>query len=75
MNAYAITKFTGHWPVGTAATVLEENADMAKIALWNHLTLVGLPDQQLEDWKVSLVAVSVIATGVPKVQILCDGNY
>lgn len=70
MKVWTNNKFTGHYPVGTAAVVLAENAEAAAFYLALELEKWGLKaeDSKPEDFKE-------IPQKLGQVRILCDGNY
>lgn len=69
MKVYTNNKFTGHWPVGTAAVVVAESESQATAILNAKLEEMGLPgDAEQKD-------MSVLGTRAESVRILCDGNY
>jgi hypothetical protein len=69
MNVYTNNRFTGHWPVGSAAVVVEESAEKAAARLNVDLREAELPGDALPEDMIPLW------TGVPFCRILCDGEY
>lgn len=69
MKVYTNNKFSGHWPVGTAAVVVAESESQAAAILNAKLEELGLPgDAEQQD-------MSYLGTRTESVRILCDGNY
>lgn len=68
MKLWTNKKFTGHWPVGTAAVVVAADATLAADYLNLFLAEQGLPDTKPEDFEE-------IPHKEGEVRILCDGNY
>lgn len=67
MKIWTCKRFTGYWPVGTAAVVHAEDEVTAAEILNQELRLQKLPgDAKAED---------MIEFSKDKVRILCDGNY
>lgn len=69
MNVYTCNNFKGHWPVGSAAVVVAEDSDQARMLLNTELKLRGLK-QDVD--KLKLVRLRTLTE---KVRILCDGDY
>lgn len=69
MKVYTNNKFTGHWPVGTAAVVVAESAVQAMNLLNIKLAAYDLPADAEEKDMV------LVVTSKENVRILCDGNY
>lgn len=67
---YVCTSFRGHWPVGTAAVVVEKDAAAAARALESELAKQGLA----QDIKPSDMQV-VKTRNMGHVMVLCDGDY
>lgn len=69
LNVYTNNQFSGHYPVGTAAVVVAQNAEMAADILNIQLEDYGLPaDAKEKDMNlVDLYGGNSV--------ILCDGNY
>lgn len=71
LKVFYNTEFTGHWPVGTAALVVAENAATAAVMLRDELAKQGL-DQEVPATHM----IELKATGnEPQVIILLNGNY
>lgn len=69
MKIWTNIRFTGFWPVGTAAVCIAENAELAAIVLNEDLDTRGLDrSAKAEDF------VEMEMTDL-NVRILCDGNY
>ena len=68
MKVFYCTTFEGVWPVGTAALIVAENTDDARILLKNKLKSIGL------DLKSDNALVEVDASE-PKAIVLCNGDY
>jgi hypothetical protein len=69
VNVYTCNNFKGHWPVGSAAVVVAEDSDQARMLLNTELKLRGLK-QDVD--KLKLVRLRTLTE---KVRILCDGDY
>lgn len=69
MRIYSHTKFSGHWPVGTAAVVIAEDRDMAVTLLEQKLKDIGLSQ------KIERDDFMVIGSSAPVAVILRDGDY
>lgn len=70
MNTYTCKKFTGHYPVGSAAVVRHESREEAARLLNDALKREGLPgDAKPEDM------IPLAPDPIPTVRILNDGNY
>ena len=71
MKVFTCTKFTGHWPVGSAAVVIAETAAEAAEDLNHKLrtqySLIG--DAKAEDM------LPFPANEMESIRVLCDGNY
>jgi hypothetical protein len=69
MNVYTCNTFRGHWPVGSAAVVVAQSAEMAAESLEIYLSNNGLAQTiKTED-------MERLSTYVPTIRILNDGNY
>lgn len=68
MKIWTNNKFEGHYPVGTAAVVVAQSADMAAEYLNLFLAERGLPET-LPDHFVEMPHQE------GQVAILCDGDY
>ena len=68
MHAYWCSEFTGHYPVGTAAVVVDVNAEYAAQALNVELRKQGLPgDAKASDMRK--------IGRTPSVSIINNGDY
>ena len=70
MKTYTCQGFKGHWPIGTAAVVLANDAETAAQTLNKELVANSLPGDVKPDEMVEL-----IDDGNPKAKLLNDGNY
>lgn len=69
MRVYTNNKFTGHYPVGTAAVVTAHSQEEAAELLNALLRRNNLPgDAKTEDMRE-------IGLKHPDAHVLCDGNY
>lgn len=68
MKAFTCTDFEGHYPVGTAAVIIADNAEDAEIAILKELGSIGLPQKHA----IRITEISLLSAGV---FILADGNY
>jgi hypothetical protein len=66
---YTNTVFTGHWPVGTAAVVIADNATTAAVLLNEELKKSDLPQTAKKN------DMKEFPMDCDTVLILCDGNY
>ncbi len=72
MKIYTCNKFTGVWPVGTAAVVAANNRKTAAAALNESAKADGLKgDAQPEDMEEFEIPTNT----KPSVRILCNGDY
>lgn len=71
MKVWTNNCFTGHYPVGTAAVVVAEDATDAAELLNQSLRDMGLPG----DAEAGEMVEITIAEDTTSVTILCDGNY
>lgn len=69
MNIYTNNRFTGFYPVGTAAVVVAKTQKSAARMLNRHLLKIGLPGD------TDIVDMKLLSTNKSKVVILCDGEY
>lgn len=73
MKIYTCNKFTGVWPVGTAAVVAAQNEGAAAEALNEALKADGLPGDatpsMMEEFAIP------VWTNQQNVRILCNGDY
>jgi hypothetical protein len=67
LNVYAITAFSGHWPVGTAAVVLAESREEASDLLSEALARQGL-SQKIDP-------ADFIEISTKQALVLCNGDY
>lgn len=72
MIAFAVTNFTGHYPVGTAAIVYAEDRESCKRQLRAELHRVGLNGGSPDDWTVTSLTP---LPSEPVALLLLDGNY
>jgi len=70
MNIYTCNKFTGHYPVGTAAVVEAVSPDQAARILNARLHDIGLAGT-VADGDMEIFP----ANSKENVRILCDGDY
>lgn len=68
MKLWTNRKFTGHYPVGTAAIVVASDASSAADYLNLFLAEQGLPDTKPEDFEE-------MQHREGEVRILCNGDY
>lgn len=71
MKVFHNTEFTGHWPVGTAALVVAENAATAAVLLRDELAKQGLDQEVLAAHMVELK----LKDDKRQVIVLLNGNY
>lgn len=73
MKVFYTTEFSGHWPVGTAAVVVAENAEQAYLMLKEELKnhSIGLAGQ--DDFDAS--SFSELNTRYATAVVLNDGDY
>lgn len=73
MKIFTCSKFTGHWPVGTAAAVAARDATCAAALLNEKLKEEGLPG----DATAAMMEEFAIPTyeNQTEVRILCNGDY
>lgn len=69
MKVYTNNKFSGHWPVGTAAVVVAESESQATAILNAKLEDLGLPGDAVEK------DMYLLNTRTENVRVLRDGNY
>ena len=69
MKVWTNDKFTGFYPVGTAAVVVAESAKAAAALLNEKLREIGLPESA--NWR----QFKVLPINKPFVRIICDGDY
>lgn len=69
MNVYTHTKFSGHYPIGTAAVVVAENKRQAAKLLSTELAKRGLPQE------IDLRHLERLFTTKNCVVVLRDGDY
>lgn len=73
MKVFTCVSFKGHYPVGTAAVIVANDAEDAAMLLCGNLAAIGLiqPDGR---WPTAddMVEVNTSKVGV---QVLNDGNY
>lgn len=72
LTIYIFKRFKGHWPVGTCALVIAEDAIAAIVALERELEGRGLslgPDFEITH------TFDVDSLVEPEVHVLLDGNY
>ncbi|AEJ81557.1 gp038 [Erwinia phage vB_EamP-S6] len=69
MKVFTNNKFTGRWPVGTAAVVVAPDQEAAAIMMMQCLEKMGMPQTIPEADMVEL------NTDIRTVLILADGEY
>lgn len=69
MRIFACKSFKGHWPVGTAAIITAETADVAAEMLEKELKDIGLHQEICSEQMIEIDA------SCPSILILNDGDY
>lgn len=70
-------RFTGHYPVGTAAVIVAESREQAYDLLMEELKEEGLYEAQFEWGKPTTTVddLTEIDTTIAWAKIQCNGNY
>lgn len=69
MKVYTCNTFRGHYPIGSAAVVVADSAQLAAAQLETELNTMGL-DQRVTEWQMI-----ELMCDQPTVRVLVDGNY
>ena len=76
MKAFTCNRFTGHYPVGSAAVVIADNPRDAANLLNGRLVCNELPGDAQEEDMIELCEVKISdPRQIGLVRILCDGDY
>jgi len=69
MKVYFCTRFTGHYPTGTAAIIVAKSVEDAVTLINSELEAIGLKQE------VTSADLVVVNTRKQSINILCDGDY